>query len=94
MNDEEKLELTPAQWKAFEAFEKGYEKCKKAGIIFYQNLNYISAINGKHVHKIHDNTSGDRPDIQIDTIKFPFISDSGFDAWADDTHYIQFKEEK
>lgn len=87
MTPKEKLALTPEQEKAFKSLERAYKKCKKVGIEFYTVLESITALNGKHLIRVHDEP--DKGDINTDDLINPWLYDPGFSGWADDAHFVE-----
>lgn len=83
---EELTELTPAQRRAWNRFEKAFNDFKKAGGKFYTVLETVTGYNGKHVQDI-GNDGGH-------TLRFhdigPHIFDAGLAGFADDEHFITF----
>lgn len=84
---EELVELTPAQQKAWNRFEKAFNDFKAAGGRFYTSLETVHGYNGAHVQCI-ENTG----DHSLHEHSMPaFIFDAGLAGFADDEHFVTFK---
>ena len=89
---QEKIELTPKQKKAFDAFIRAVNRCNKENVYFYQVLDSISALNGNNVVDIDEvsNTSlWDSPE-NLQWLEYPSIRVTC--GWADDTHFVKLKD--
>jgi hypothetical protein len=91
MNNEEVellCDLTEEQLKCFKELKRAYSKCVKSGIYFHQVLDTIHAFNGENVKEIDDNSDNG---YCTQTIYVPFIHTVC--SWADDNHYVHFKDD-
>jgi hypothetical protein len=79
--------LTPEQQRAWNRFEKAFNDFKKAGGKFYTVLETVTGYNGKHVKTIEND--GDHSLMFKDI--GPHIFDAGLAGFADDEHFITFK---
>lgn len=93
MTEQELIEMTPEQQRAFNRFEKAANDFKKAGGRFYTVLHKIHGLNGKYIADIlTDEQSGGHIDTQLD-VYIECVNDSGFSGFADDTHMIKLTDE-
>ena len=80
---DELVELTPAQQKAGDRFEKVFNDFKAAGGKFYTVHGY----NGAHVQSIENDG-----DYSLHEQSMPaFIYDAGLVGFADDEHFVTFR---
>lgn len=83
--------LTLGQKKAFDSLKKAITQCKKANILFYQNLESLGALNGNKVERITDKITD--PDVSdeacLQYLLFPVVKTEC--SWADDDHYVILK---
>lgn len=91
---QKRIDLTPAQKKAWTQFVRAVNRCKKEGIYFYQVLEHVGGLNGKNVSHIenieytkHD-SAGPR---NLNYLSYPDVDITG--AFADDTHAVIFKND-
>ena len=54
---QEKINLTPAQVKAWTQLVRAVGRCKKENIYFYQCLETLCGLNGHNVHEVGDSIS-------------------------------------
>ncbi|MBE0114578.1 hypothetical protein [Klebsiella michiganensis] len=85
---DELVELTPEQRRAWNRFEKAFKDFKKAGGKFYTSLESVHGYNGEHVQDI-----GNEGDHSLHEHSMPvFIFDAGLAGFADDEHFVTFKD--
>ena len=91
---QEKINLTKAQEKAFNALTRAVKKCKEENIFFYQVLEHIGALNGNNVRSVanieeFENIRGHEDPRILDYLYFPTAKTSC--SWTDDTHIVLLK---
>ena len=84
---DELVELTPAQKKAWKRFEKAFKDFIAAGGAFYTVLETVHGYNGEHVKCVEN--EGDYSLYFRDI--GPSITDSGLAGFADDEHFVTFR---
>ena len=90
MKDKEKmLELTKEQKSAIKSMGRAFKKCKDANVFFHNCYGDLIAYNGEFVEVVDDDKDelGCRCGEQVEQHGY------SIDSWADDRHYIHFKDE-
>ncbi len=100
MKDQEyyqnKIDLNPAQRRAWTVLAKAIKQCKKENIYFYQVLETLSGLNGNNVEAVDEEEgyyqlrSETDENASLQELDYPSVNTSC--SWADDTHYVTIKK--
>ena len=93
-----KIDLTPAQKKAWSQLVRAVNLCRKENIRFYQVLEHLCGLNGRNVRDVGDSTilsegkdtSGIAPNC-LHNLYFPSVKTEC--SFADDNHFVLLDDE-
>lgn len=87
MDQQQKLELTDSQEKAFAKLKKAFAECQKAGLYVWSDSGRISAVNGRHITCI--STLSERGELLDRSNVEHFSSKSWHGENSDDHLYVE-----
>lgn len=88
----EKVELTVAQQKAFDALKTAFKKCKSSGIEFAMQEDSLIALNGKNVLSVEESQPSDEEN-ELDLQEFIHEGlDTGISPYIDCSVTVKVKK--
>ena len=93
---QERINLNPAQKKAWAALVRAVNRCRSENIYFYQVLATLNGLNGDNVEDVADDSHYSVKHIDysdgrnLQWLGFPGVKTA--DSFADDTHFVILKD--